>query len=250
LLALFTGGWIAGRLAGSPIEVDGVLHGFITWGLVALLSLWLFGTVAGSIVNGAIGAVGDGLSVLDEGVAAVVPEAIQAVEARDIRLATIRAEARNLAEDTENPSLQPDSLEEQGEEAGEIISQSAENIAVEPVSAGGEIEQAVDRLMNLNARTDADREDLVQLITANSDLSEEEARTTITNWEQVFDEVSINTEATINEVSETVTEAIAKAAGVVFMTLALGALAAMAGGYLGSPEMTVAEAVHVHEIAD
>lgn len=36
LVALFAGGWVAGRLAGMPRATDGVLHGIVAWSLTTL----------------------------------------------------------------------------------------------------------------------------------------------------------------------------------------------------------------------
>ena len=41
LIALFAGGWTAGRLAGIPRRFDGAVHGFVAWGVATLLSFYL-----------------------------------------------------------------------------------------------------------------------------------------------------------------------------------------------------------------
>ena len=59
LLALFAGGWIAGRLCGMTRRLEGLLHGVVTWSLVTLAVLWLVTTAVGTIVGGAFGAIGE-----------------------------------------------------------------------------------------------------------------------------------------------------------------------------------------------
>ena len=39
LIALFGGGWVAGRLAGMPRPIDGTLHGVIAWSLTSLVTV-------------------------------------------------------------------------------------------------------------------------------------------------------------------------------------------------------------------
>lgn len=42
IICLFAGGWIAGRLTGSPRKVDRALHGVVAWSVATLFGLWIF----------------------------------------------------------------------------------------------------------------------------------------------------------------------------------------------------------------
>jgi hypothetical protein len=53
LIALFIGGWVAGHLSTNPDRIDGALHGLATWGLVAVIGVWLAGTTLGTVTAGA-----------------------------------------------------------------------------------------------------------------------------------------------------------------------------------------------------
>jgi hypothetical protein len=79
LIALFLGGWAAGRLAGSPRGVDGFLHGILTWGVASLVTVYLVATSVGSVLSGTAGLVRETLSQAGQGVAAVAPEAARAM---------------------------------------------------------------------------------------------------------------------------------------------------------------------------
>jgi hypothetical protein len=57
LLAMFFGGWTAGRLANVPRRVDGGLHGLVTWGLATLFGVWLLTSALGGALGGAWSAV-------------------------------------------------------------------------------------------------------------------------------------------------------------------------------------------------
>jgi len=70
LIALFCGGWVAGRLAGSCRSVTGLLHGITTWGLITLISFYLMTSAVGMLVSGVGGIIGRGISLLGTGVAA------------------------------------------------------------------------------------------------------------------------------------------------------------------------------------
>lgn len=69
LLALFAGGMVAGRLAGMPLRMDGMLHGLVVWGLSTLLTFYLLTTAVGGIIGGTASVLGKGLSVAGQGAA-------------------------------------------------------------------------------------------------------------------------------------------------------------------------------------
>lgn len=72
ILALFCGGWAAGRLAGLRRRLEGPLHGAITWALVTVGTVFLAMTVLGAMVSGAMRVVGFGVSTAGESAGAVI----------------------------------------------------------------------------------------------------------------------------------------------------------------------------------
>ena len=52
LIALFAGGWVAGRLSRTNQEFDGAIHGLLTWSIVSLLTLYFVTTAIGGILGG------------------------------------------------------------------------------------------------------------------------------------------------------------------------------------------------------
>lgn len=44
IISLFCGGWLAGRLTGSPRKVDRALHGVVAWSVATLFGLWIVGS--------------------------------------------------------------------------------------------------------------------------------------------------------------------------------------------------------------
>ncbi|HEX5044121.1 MAG TPA: hypothetical protein VFV75_14530, partial [Candidatus Polarisedimenticolaceae bacterium] len=57
LIALFLGGWTAGRLANPTRKLDASLHGFATWALATLISAWMLTSAVGGVMGGAWSAV-------------------------------------------------------------------------------------------------------------------------------------------------------------------------------------------------
>ena len=68
VIALFIGGAAASRLAGVERR-DGVVHGLLTWGLMALVAFFLMSTAIGRIVAFSTDDITQGLSRLGSGVA-------------------------------------------------------------------------------------------------------------------------------------------------------------------------------------
>ena len=58
LIALYFGGWIAGRLSGMPRAADGGLHGLLAWALSLLATVYLVSTAASSLMSGVAGVLG------------------------------------------------------------------------------------------------------------------------------------------------------------------------------------------------
>jgi len=95
LISLFVGGWLAGRFAGIPNDLDGLLHGLVTWALVTLVSVAFLTTTAGRILSGTTALIGQGLALAGATVGGV------ARGAAGVAQAAVQG-AGNLAQGTEN----------------------------------------------------------------------------------------------------------------------------------------------------
>ena len=76
-LALCFGGYVAAWLAGIETRFDGILHGFVTWGIATLLTFWLLSSAIGSIIGGGFSALGSAASAAGTGVAQMAQPAAQ-----------------------------------------------------------------------------------------------------------------------------------------------------------------------------
>ena len=242
LASLFAGGWVAGRLAGMPRDLDGALHGVVVWGLTTLVTLYFLTSGVGRVVSGVTGLIGSGLSAVGSGVAAVAPDAARyagerlGVDPSEIELADIRAEAEALLRDTGDPALQPGALEDAANRAADGVGDAA---------AQAEVRDALDRAYS---RADGvvsavDRDDLVNVIAARSDLSEAEARQRVDAWEGLLQAARQTVSAEVDSLrsgavatAETATDYLGTTALIGFFALLLGALAAGFGGKTGSPD--------------
>jgi hypothetical protein len=206
LIALFTGGWVAARLAGLPRTFESVMHGLLTWGLVTLLSFYLLTTALGSLIGGAASLIGTGLSAAGQAATAVAPEAAgvveDALEDRGINLETIREDA--ALEEADNEQLR----------------------------------QFVDNLVAGEPVTSQQREEAITALEEGTDMSRTEAEETVDGWIQTSEEAQqtlAEAEATAREVGEDMAEDVSTAALWTFIASLVGAAIAGAGGWLGTP---------------
>ena len=62
LISLFIGGWVAGRLVGTPKPTYSVLHGLLTWSLFTLLTFFMLTTIVGRVIGGVGNVIGKTLT--------------------------------------------------------------------------------------------------------------------------------------------------------------------------------------------
>ena len=259
LLALFFGGWAAGRLAGNPRTTEGVLHGILVWGLLTLLTFWLLTTAAGRLVSGAASAVGQGLSLVGQGVSAVAPDAAAAVEnalsAQGVSLQSVRQEAQGLFSDvgavtggavTGGGIAGVDVVEGEGSvqetaaDAAQNVESTAQDIAQNPQAASAEIDQLFNQLTasGESLADSANRQDLVEALVANTNLTQAEAEARVDNWISTLQDADVNVQGArqdLEQAAQNASDALGRAALWAFVGLLVGALIAAIGAAVGSP---------------
>ncbi len=78
LLALAAGGYVSAWMAGISLRFDGMLHGFVTWGITMLLTVYLLSSAVGGLIGGAASVTGSTLSAAGDSVKSVAPQVAQA----------------------------------------------------------------------------------------------------------------------------------------------------------------------------
>ncbi len=132
LIALFIGGYVAGRLAGIPTRTDGVLHGVVVWGLGTLVSLYLATSVVGSAVSGVAGILGQGFQLVGQGASTVAPQVAKTIKNNP-------RQARQAARQTVRQARQ--AYRQARQQAGQVLNQAQKQAAqtakqVAPVASG------------------------------------------------------------------------------------------------------------------
>lgn len=249
VLALFVGGWIAGRLAGLTRASDGLLHGLLTWGVVTLVSFAVISTAAGRLVSGVSSVVGQGLSLAGQGLSAVAPDAANAVQnalaQQGVTLDNIQQQAQQLLNQAD-AQLPTEDVQQQAQQAAQDVQNAATDIAQNPQQAGQEINQLVSQLFaeGQDLTDPANRQDLVNALVDTTGVSEAQANQTIDNWVATYQQAQDSLQQArqgAEEAAQTAADAIGKAAIWAFVGLLIGAVIAALGGLAGRPT-TVAEA--------
>lgn len=248
LIALFAGGWAAGRLAGFPRKLDGTLHGVLTWGLATLLTVYLLTSAVGGLIGGTMRTLGSVAGAVGQGVAAVAPQAGEAIQAeldrRGIDWSDIRREARDLLRQTGRPELQPGAIATQAEQARQAARGAIADATQNPQAANQELDSALDRLFNRAqaVASAADREAVINVLVARTNMTRDEAARTVDRWEASYQQARARVEQAREQASQQARETAAAAADRVsgaalwsFVALALGLAAAAIGGRVGTP---------------
>ncbi len=250
LIALFAGGWIAGRLSGVPRKTAGTLHGLVVWGLATVLMLQLATSAVGSVVGGAMSVLGSAARVAAEGIGAAAPAVGGQIASRtdgaNVQWSDIRAEAMEMLRQTGDPALQPDSLRAQASAAGREADQRAMAAGRPDADAEAQLGSALDRLFNRasDVASEVDKQDVANVLAARTDMTQQEARRRVDEWDQRYQGLrqAVSSQAgsageRASEISEGASDAVGQAAIWTFFGLLVAAIAAAVGGGIGAPAL-------------
>jgi hypothetical protein len=248
LVSLYLGATVASRLAGMPRPTDGLLHGLLTWAVVTLLTFYLLTTAVGRIIGGVTGVAGRALSGAGRGIAAVAPEAGEAIKGelqeQGIDVSDLKREARLLLRQTGKAELSPENLERQAKAAGREVKAEAGQSAANPQATDDNFDDVIDRLTSRaeNIGSAADRDAAVNVVMQRTGKSRAESEQVVDNWiatakqaRAKFDEAKVKAEATARETGDKAAEGLSTAALLAALGLGLGAAAAAFGGRRAVP---------------
>jgi polyhydroxyalkanoate synthesis regulator phasin len=211
LLALFAGGWVAGRLAGFTSGTVGGIHGFVTWGVVTLAGLLMLTTTLGGALGGGLGMLNRTLATTGQQVAAAAADPnIGMTEAlgTGVAFGTIHAEAMVHMASPGEQQL-PAQFEQQLQAA------FGNNQPAQP--------------QQLNA--------LVAGLVNQGNLNQTQAQQTVQRWDETHRQaITTAQQGQTAPIVHDALQSMAAAAAWTFVALVLGALAATWGGIVGAPE--------------
>ena len=242
LIALFTGGWVAGHLSGIGRPADGGLHGLLTWAMALLATLYLIGSAASSMLSGAAGILGTAATATATIGAAAVPKMADAASDQmaksGINFDSIKQEALKLLQQTGKPGLQPKSLEKQADDAVADVKQTATAPAVDDADFSTMIERLLSS--GKDAASQVDRDAVINVVMARSGLSREEAAQRVAGWEASADkarakaaEVAEQAKQKGREVADATAIGVSRTMLMGFFAFAIGGFIAFWGGAMG-----------------
>lgn len=198
LLSLLAGGWAAGRLAGVADRRDGMLHGFTTWSITSIVTIYLLSSAAGSLIGGSFALLGKAGSASSAGVSALAPSVTGLIsQTTGVTPADVKQQAGDVASD---PRFQT----------------------------------FVTQLVGQNNVTPEARQSLVDLIAQKQRITPEQANSEVSTWQQKLEQAKEQAKATAAIAADNAAAGLSKTALWSFAALLLGAIAASFGGLLGS----------------
>lgn len=225
IISLFIGGLTTGRLAGVLTKGDGALHGVVMWGLSTLLAVYLISSGVGSLLGSAFGIVSQTAGAVASGVTQAGAAALG--QAGGIDFGALQSEIETALEQTGNPALQPEAIQEDLEATGEAATttgQSNEAVA----------QELTERIQQTAGNVD--RQDLINVIAARTDLTPAEADALATRIETAANNARTQVASTVQNVQTQAVQtagdlqgALVRGAWLALLTMGLSVGAAAAG---------------------
>jgi len=209
ILAALAGGYTAGRLAGVPNESTAGWHGLTTWALTTLVIFYLLGSIIGGIVGGAYRGMTSALGGVASAVGSTAQTAVQ-VAAPDLSRITDPFSSIEQLLRNATPGNDPAALREAA-------------IATVRAVVTGDQQQAEEA-----------RERAAQAIARVQNISIENARTQVQQYEQQYRQTVDQAKQQATQAADAAAKAVSRAALFGAIGLLLGAVAGWFGGRMGA----------------
>ncbi len=255
LVALFVGGYTAGRLAGVIHSVGSMLHGLTVWALATLAGVW-FATQA---VTGLAGAAGSALSGLASGASsaasAVIPDDLSLP---DLSLPNVSLDAlpQDVQATLRENGITPENFQAEAQEAfRDVISEQEQatiredavdtvtTIVRNPADADAEIEAFIDGVFGAGGvLSEEDGQEALDVMQERFGLSEQQAEQYLESIAAEAQSLQAEAEAAIEdaraqaiEAADAAADAAATAAWLAALASLIGLVAAVGGAAIGRP---------------
>jgi hypothetical protein len=209
LIATLVGAFVAARLAGVPVRLDGVIHGLLTWALTLIVTVYLLTTAAGGLLGGAYHLVGNAVSAAGQGISKAAPEL-----ARQAGMSTgdLQSQVEAL--------LKPQNEQPGPDQAKQQLMGDLKSIAM----GEGNVDEA--------------RKQAVTVIAQQAGISQEQAQQRLQQFEQKATDAKNQAVQTAKETADKTASAISTGSLWSAAALILGAIVAIIGGLLGTPSLS------------
>jgi hypothetical protein len=211
VLAALAGGYAAGRLVGAPKESTAGWHGLTTWALTTLVILYLLTSTVGGILGGTYRTLTSALGSVATTVGSTAQTAVQ-VAAPGVAdpFSTIEQSLRSATGGNDPAALRDAAI-----------------TAVRAAVAGDQ------------QKTEELRERAAQAIARAQNISVEDARTQVQQYEQQYRQTVDQAKQQAMQAADTAARAVSRASLLGAISLLLGAIAGWFGGRMGAVEPTL-----------
>jgi len=219
---------------------------------VTLFTFYLLTTAVGRLIGGVAGVAGTALSGVGSGIAAVAPQAGDAIkgELKDqgLDLNALKHQARLLLRQTGKAELTPENLAKQARSAGSVAKNEAGQAAAKPQDAGMSFDDVIDNLTGKaeNLGNAADRDAAVNVVMKRTGKSRAEAGQIVDNWISTAKQAQVKLKETkdaavlkARQAADTAASGLSKAALLAALGLGVGAAAAAFGGRNAAPDEAI-----------
>lgn len=219
LIAIFAGGWVAGRLAGMPNRTDGILHGLVTWGLAMLLMIYLLTTTVSSLIGGAFSVVGSAMQTAGQ---------MASQGAQTVANGSQSGPAQGVVGDLQR-------------QVGDWMKQARTQVEgttqqVQQVARDDDTRALIQKVVTSgpDSLNQQDRERAITVISDNTGVSRPDAERKLAEWQQTYQDA----QQRARQAAEATADAVSQASLWSALALLLGAIVAAVGGMLGAPRTT------------
>lgn len=199
LIAVFVGGYVAGKLANVDFKGSGLLHGVIAWSLYTVISFYILTTTVGAIFSGVGSALTKSVSTIGSGVGQMVEKGKE----KGLNLETLLNQVQG--------NNQSDTL---------LKSEDIANVVKDVIFKDGKLDRNIQR------------QDIENAIAQNTKYSKEQVSKASDEVYKKYQQAMSKVEEVKQDV-EVVNEKASKAAIWSFVALLIGAILAALGGKTG-----------------
>ncbi|HEX6013482.1 MAG TPA: hypothetical protein VFY87_17105 [Geminicoccaceae bacterium] len=214
-ISVFAGAWVAGRLAGMPTPIDGMLHGIVTWAAATLLAFYLLTTTVGTLVSGAFGTLGTVAQTIGQGGQSLVQGAMQVLPD------DVRSQAEGLFERA--PAA-----------AGQVQQEAQE---ARQAAGGGSTVDAVQRVVRgvQEGAAPQDREAAINVIAQQAGIPPQEAEQRLDQFQQTYQQYTQQAAEQARQAAEATANTVSQVSFWSVVALVVGLVLAAIGGRAGTP---------------
>lgn len=209
IMASALGGFVAGRLSGKPVRSTAGYHGLVSWGVSTIVIVFLLSSTIGGIVGGAFNAVSGTLGGAGKALGGAVQTAAQtaapSLPGLGDPLAGIEAQVRSASG---------------GQDPAQLRDIAAQSIRAALTGSASEQQQALDRATDALAKAE--------------NIPADQAKSQVQDYQRQYAQALTQAKTKAAEVADAAAKATSRAALMIVVFLALGAVASVFGGRSGT----------------